>query len=58
MAVTYSSEVLVELQQATWCYIPEDGTLHNYRCESLNSYVREVNPPKSRLIGGDVIRMD
>jgi hypothetical protein len=22
----------------TWHYIPEDGNIHNYRCENLKSY--------------------
>jgi hypothetical protein len=29
---TCSSETSVDFQQATWCYIPQDRTLHNHRC--------------------------
>jgi hypothetical protein len=25
--------------RTTRCYIPEDGTLHNHRCENLKSYI-------------------
>jgi hypothetical protein len=31
------SETSVDFQQTTWCYIPEDGTLHNHCCENLNT---------------------
>jgi hypothetical protein len=34
---TYSSET-VDFQWTTWCYIPEDRTLHNHCCENLKSY--------------------
>jgi hypothetical protein len=27
---------VVEFQLTTLCYIPEDRTLHNHRCENLN----------------------
>jgi hypothetical protein len=33
-----SSETSVETQRTTWRYIPEDGTLHNHRCENLRDY--------------------
>jgi hypothetical protein len=36
MEVTCSSEMLDEFQQTTRYDIPEDRTLHNHRCESLN----------------------
>jgi hypothetical protein len=32
------SETSVETQRTTRRYIPEDGTLHNHRCENLKSY--------------------
>jgi hypothetical protein len=35
MEVIYSSETSVD---TTRCYISEDDTLHNYRCENLKSY--------------------
>jgi hypothetical protein len=34
-----SSETSVDFQQTTWCYIPEDRTLHNHCCENLKSYI-------------------
>jgi hypothetical protein len=34
---TCSSETFVDFQQTTRRYIPEDKTLHNHRCENLNS---------------------
>jgi hypothetical protein len=30
-----------DFQRTTWCYIPEDRTLHNHRCEHLKSYVTD-----------------
>jgi hypothetical protein len=33
-----SSKTSVDFQQTTWCYIPENGTLHNHSCENLKSY--------------------
>jgi hypothetical protein len=33
-----SSETSVDSQRTTRRYIPEDGTLQNYRCENLKSY--------------------
>jgi hypothetical protein len=32
------SETSIHFQWTTWCYIPEDSTLHNHRCENLKSY--------------------
>jgi hypothetical protein len=26
------------LSTTAWCYIPEDRTLHNHRCENIKSY--------------------
>jgi hypothetical protein len=36
----------VDFQRTTWHYIPEDGTLHNHRCENLKSYTaaKHVHP--------------
>jgi hypothetical protein len=34
-----SSETSIDCQRATRCYILEDITLRNYRCETLKSYV-------------------
>jgi hypothetical protein len=39
MEVTCSSETSVDTQRTTRRYIPEDGTLHNHRCENLKSYI-------------------
>jgi hypothetical protein len=33
-----SSETSVDTQRTTRRYIPEDDTLHNHRCENLESY--------------------
>jgi hypothetical protein len=33
---------LVEFQQTTWYYIPEDLTLYNYQYENLRSYKFET----------------
>jgi hypothetical protein len=38
MEAIRSSETSIRFQQPTWCYIPEDSTLHNHRCENLKSY--------------------
>jgi hypothetical protein len=38
MEATYSSETSVDFQRNTQPYIPEDRTLHDHRCENLNSY--------------------
>jgi hypothetical protein len=38
METIYSSETSDDTQRTTWRYIPEDGTLHNHRCENAKSY--------------------
>jgi hypothetical protein len=38
MEAIFSSETSVEIQRTTRRHIPEDDTLHNYRCENLKSY--------------------
>jgi hypothetical protein len=38
MEAVCSSVTSVAFQQTTWHYIPEDGILHNHRCENLKSY--------------------
>jgi hypothetical protein len=38
METICSFETSVDTQQTTRRYIPEDGTLHNHRCENLRSY--------------------
>jgi hypothetical protein len=38
MEAIWSSETSVETQRTTPSHIPEDDTLHNYRCENLKSY--------------------
>jgi hypothetical protein len=37
MKVAYPSETLAEFKQPRRCYIPEDGTHHNYHSENLKS---------------------
>jgi hypothetical protein len=39
MEAIFSSETSVATQQTTRRHIPEDDTLHNHRCENLNSYI-------------------
>jgi hypothetical protein len=39
MNATCSSETSVDFQRAARRYIPEVRTLHNHRCENLNSYI-------------------
>jgi hypothetical protein len=34
-----ANETSVDCQRATWSYTPEDGTLHNHRCENIKSYL-------------------
>jgi hypothetical protein len=36
MEAMCSPETSVNFQQTIRCYIPEDITLHNHRCENLN----------------------
>jgi hypothetical protein len=38
MEAIFSSETSVDIQRTTQRYIPEDRTLHNQRCENLESY--------------------
>jgi hypothetical protein len=38
MEATYSSETSADFQGSTRHNIPEDRTLHNHRCENLNSH--------------------
>jgi hypothetical protein len=38
MEAICSSETSVDIQRTTRRYIPEDGILHNHRCEKLKSY--------------------
>jgi hypothetical protein len=38
MEVICSSETSIEFRRTVWRYNPEDGTLHNRRCENLRSY--------------------
>jgi hypothetical protein len=33
-----SSEMSVDFQRITRCYIPEDRTIYNYLCGNLNTY--------------------
>jgi hypothetical protein len=39
MEAICSSEMSGDTQRTTWRYIPEDYTLHNHRCENLESYI-------------------
>jgi hypothetical protein len=42
MEAICSSETSVDFQRTTQRYIPEDGTLHNHRCENLKSYITKL----------------
>jgi hypothetical protein len=42
MEATFSSITSVDTQRTTRRYIPEDGTLHNHRCENIKSYTVEI----------------
>jgi hypothetical protein len=42
MEAICSSETSGDTQCTTRRYIPEDGTLHNHRCENLKSYIAEI----------------
>jgi hypothetical protein len=37
------SETSVDTQRTTLRYIPDDGTLHNQRCENLKSYKKHIS---------------
>jgi hypothetical protein len=44
MVAICSYETSVDSQWTTLRYIPEDGTLHNHRCENLKFYIlRDVH---------------
>jgi hypothetical protein len=38
----YSLETLVDFQRTTRGYVPQDGTIHNHRCENLKSNIIPV----------------
>jgi hypothetical protein len=42
MEAICSSETSVDTERTTWRYIPEDGTLHNHRCENLKYFYVHV----------------
>jgi hypothetical protein len=42
MEVICPSEMSVNFQQITQCYITEDSTLHNDSCENLKSYLFKI----------------
>jgi hypothetical protein len=42
MEAIFSSETSVDFQRTIRRYIPEDGTLHNHRCEKLEVLLHEV----------------
>jgi hypothetical protein len=39
-------------------YIPEDRTLHNYRCENLKSYIRNIKFNENQLLSSCYMRTD
>jgi hypothetical protein len=42
LETTCSPETSVDFQRTTRHFIPEDKTLHNYRCENLRSYLFKI----------------
>jgi hypothetical protein len=42
MEAICSFETSADFQWTTQCYVPEDSTLHNHRCENLRSYIPNV----------------
>jgi hypothetical protein len=49
MRVICSSETSVDTQRTTGRNIPEDGTLHNPRCENLKSYIMLTKFDKTEI---------
>jgi hypothetical protein len=50
METRCSPETSVDTQRTTQRYIPEDGTLHNHRCENLKSYKEHVWRNRGRIV--------
>jgi hypothetical protein len=50
MEVICSSETSLDFQRTTRLHIPEDRTLHNHRCENLNSSILSSHLIQSREI--------
>jgi hypothetical protein len=50
MGAICSSETSVDTQRTRRCYIPEDNTLNNHRCENLKSYSVNVFTAFSRML--------
>jgi hypothetical protein len=42
MDMTCSSETSADFQQTTWCYIPDNRTIHNHCRENLESYAIRI----------------
>jgi hypothetical protein len=42
MKATSSTKTLVDFEETTWHFIPEDRTLHNHGCENLKAYIFPV----------------
>jgi hypothetical protein len=49
MGATYASEMSIDFQWTTWCYIPEDRTFHDHCCQNLELYMSFV------LLGHDCL---
>jgi hypothetical protein len=47
MEAMYSPETSIDFQRTARRYVPEDGTLHNDRCENLRSYNSYIKLQKS-----------
>jgi hypothetical protein len=55
MKVTHSSETRIYFHLSTRRYIPEDRTIHNRRCENLESYKISTNYNTCRLGNLDTV---
>jgi hypothetical protein len=51
MEAARTSETLVNSDQHTRCYNPEDSNLHTHRCENLKSYSVDVNLLRGNYLG-------
>jgi hypothetical protein len=47
-----SQKIELFITRATWRYVPEDGALHDHRCENLTArqFYRILNPRRIQMI--------
>jgi hypothetical protein len=58
LEATCSSESSVDFQRTARHYIPEDRPLHNHCCESLKSYIFQINLLKLRITPKETKKYD